>query len=212
MFKGLTLFDEKHRRSCGDHLRFPGSLSVDHISNLGNLLCDGDLAFLESKSSVRDLLTFSRRSTGDELDGLIGGDFNLLPPGQFDRLQESQKSGFRAEMVAGSNARTFESKTGAFREGRDKAVLPNACFGNPVAADVMVAGQKVAGAAQRRSRAGLLQQGSIQNVQLPCDFREKFAERLSENLVHREIEAGTIEQAMELAAAKYSSKAWLKRH
>jgi endonuclease/exonuclease/phosphatase family metal-dependent hydrolase len=28
---------------------------------------------------------------------LIGGDFNLLPPGQFDQLQESQKSGFRAE-------------------------------------------------------------------------------------------------------------------
>jgi endonuclease/exonuclease/phosphatase family metal-dependent hydrolase len=28
---------------------------------------------------------------------LIGGDFNLLPPGQFDRLQEDQKSSFRAE-------------------------------------------------------------------------------------------------------------------
>ena len=28
---------------------------------------------------------------------LIGGDFNLLPPGQFDRLQEDQKHNFRAE-------------------------------------------------------------------------------------------------------------------
>jgi endonuclease/exonuclease/phosphatase family metal-dependent hydrolase len=28
---------------------------------------------------------------------LLGGDFNLLPPGQFDRLQEDQKINFRAE-------------------------------------------------------------------------------------------------------------------
>lgn len=28
---------------------------------------------------------------------LLGGDFNLLPPGQFERLQEDQKSNFRAE-------------------------------------------------------------------------------------------------------------------
>ncbi len=35
-----------------------------------------------------------------DLDGfawLIGGDFNLLPPGQFDRLRADQKSSFRAE-------------------------------------------------------------------------------------------------------------------
>src|SRR6266436_888669 len=40
----------------------------------------------------------------------------------------------------------------------------NDCFANPVRADVMVNGRKVAGAAQRRTRAGLLHQGSIQHV------------------------------------------------
>ncbi len=38
------------------------------------------------------------------------------------------------------------------------------CFANPVRADVLIDGRKVAGAAQRRTRSGLLQQGSIQGV------------------------------------------------
>src|SRR5947199_8542442 len=40
------------------------------------------------------------------------------------------------------------------------------CFANPVCADVMIEGRKIAGAAQRRTRAGLLHQGSIQHVDL----------------------------------------------
>jgi lipoate-protein ligase A len=38
------------------------------------------------------------------------------------------------------------------------------CFTNPVRADVMMDGRKIAGAAQRRTRRGLLQQGSIQGI------------------------------------------------
>ena len=38
------------------------------------------------------------------------------------------------------------------------------CFAHPVCADVLIDGRKVAGAAQRRTRSGLLQQGSIQGV------------------------------------------------
>jgi len=38
------------------------------------------------------------------------------------------------------------------------------CFSNPVPADVMLNGRKIAGAAQRRTRAGLLHQGSIQGI------------------------------------------------
>ena len=58
---------------------------------------------------------------------------------------------------------------------RDAPKLSEACFANPVAADVMVGERKIAGAAQRRTRAGLLQQGSIQYDKLPTDFRESFA-------------------------------------
>ena len=88
---------------------------------------------------------------------------------------------------------------------------PNACFGNPVRSDVMVADQKVAGAAQRRSRGGLLQQGSIQNIQLPCDFQRRFAERLATNVTERNIDPGMLDQATELAAVKYATREWLYR-
>src|SRR2546423_1117404 len=38
------------------------------------------------------------------------------------------------------------------------------CFANPVRADVLLDGRKIAGAAQRRTTRGLLHQGSIQNT------------------------------------------------
>ena len=55
------------------------------------------------------------------------------------------------------------------------------CFANPVRADVMMDGRKIAGAAQRRTRRGLLQQGSIQNFAMKTDLAQKFAQALSAN-------------------------------
>lgn len=89
---------------------------------------------------------------------------------------------------------------------------PNACFANPVTADVMVGSQKVAGAAQRRSRAGLLQQGSIQNIELSSEFQDRFAKRLAHQLIHRAIDSATIQRATDLAATKYATNSWLHRH
>ena len=40
--------------------------------------------------------------------------------------------------------------------------ISDACFANPVRDDLMLAGRKIAGAAQRRTRRGFLHQGSIQ--------------------------------------------------
>lgn len=85
------------------------------------------------------------------------------------------------------------------------------CFANPVLADVLVAGQKVAGAAQRRSRRGLLQQGSIQNLSIPADFGEKFSRALSAKVVVGQIDRDLEEQAQQLAEAKYQSESWLQR-
>ena len=91
------------------------------------------------------------------------------------------------------------------------AAQPNACFANPVRSDVMVDGQKVAGAAQRRSRHGLLQQGSIQNIQLPYDFQGRFVQQLAANIVERAIDPAVLDQAAELTAAKYATRDWLYR-
>src|ERR1700719_1521200 len=61
----------------------------------------------------------------------------------------------------------------------DRRYSADACFANPIRADVLLNGQKIAGAAQRRTRVGLLQQGSIQAVDLADDFKLRFAQELS---------------------------------
>ena len=87
----------------------------------------------------------------------------------------------------------------------------DSCFANPVTADVLVNGQKVAGAAQRRSRRGLLQQGSIQNIRLPDDFGERFSQALSAQVVAGHIDRDLVDEARRLAEAKYQSESWLQR-
>jgi lipoate-protein ligase A len=85
------------------------------------------------------------------------------------------------------------------------------CFANPVRADVMLNGRKVAGAAQRRTRRGLLQQGSIQYVDLGNDLSERFAQALSANCREREINRETLHGARELVEHKYGADAWLRK-
>ena len=92
-----------------------------------------------------------------------------------------------------------------------RATSTGACFANPVVADVMMGEQKIAGAAQRRSRGGLLQQGSIQNVQLSRDFGDRFARALCSNVVPCVIGAKLLGQAARLSESKYAAEDWLKR-
>jgi len=85
------------------------------------------------------------------------------------------------------------------------------CFANPVRADVMIDGRKVAGAAQRRTRSGLLQQGSIQSVDLGNGLAQRFAKALSENCSERKINEEILNRARELAQRKYGADSWLRK-
>jgi len=85
------------------------------------------------------------------------------------------------------------------------------CFANPVRADVMVDDCKVAGAAQRRTRLGLLQQGSIQGVDLGNGLADRFAKALSANCIERKINEGILNRARELAHRKYGDDYWLRK-
>ena len=84
------------------------------------------------------------------------------------------------------------------------------CFANPVSADVMIDSRKIAGAAQRRTRAGLLHQGSIQHVDLGNGLAERFASELSASCVGRKLDDDILNRAHEIAARKYGSNHWLK--
>ena len=85
------------------------------------------------------------------------------------------------------------------------------CFANAVRADVMIDRRKVAGAAQRRTRRGLLHQGSIQGVAVATNFTQGFARRLSANHSQFKITEETLKRARELAQQKYGSDSWLHK-
>src|SRR5713101_6737749 len=106
-------------------------------------------------------------------------------------------------LVETGHAALLGTKTGVNDPGSN-------CFANPVRADVMINGRKVAGAAQRRTRRGLLQQGSIQGVDLENDLAERFARALSVNCSERQMSKEILDRARELAQQKYGADFWLR--
>ncbi len=89
--------------------------------------------------------------------------------------------------------------------------VSSACFENPVSADIIASERKIAGAAQRRTREGLLHQGSVQIPDLPRDFGNHFAAKLCPSVHIFTPSAGLLENARELANDKYASAAWTER-
>jgi lipoate-protein ligase A len=85
------------------------------------------------------------------------------------------------------------------------------CFANPVRADVMIDGRKIAGAAQRRTRRGLLQQGSIQGIEFGNSLTEQFPQALSANCCERKVDEEILNRARELAEQKYGTESWLRK-
>ncbi len=81
------------------------------------------------------------------------------------------------------------------------------CFELPVTADVMLGPRKVSGAAQRRCRAGLLHQGTLQGVPWPDAFPRCLAATIEE----WQPDAAWLAQAEESAAERYATDAWLRR-
>jgi lipoate-protein ligase A len=89
--------------------------------------------------------------------------------------------------------------------------ISESCFANAVRADVMSDERKIAGAAHRRTRTGLLHQGSIQQPGLPERFRNDLAQVLCERCEKRSLTPELLEHAERIAAAKYATPEWLKR-
>lgn len=137
-----------------------------------------------------------------------------LPAAESYRLIHSAVASALAE--AGMPAATLQDAAPA-----PGANASRACFENPVPHDLLLSGRKVAGGAQRRTRRGLLHQGSIQNAAgaggvslgrqtmraLSLTLPRAFSVSVEARVLHRaEIEAATA-----LASAKYGSAEWLHR-
>jgi lipoyl(octanoyl) transferase len=89
--------------------------------------------------------------------------------------------------------------------------VSDACFENPVAFDLLADGMKIAGAAQRRTRCGLLHQGSIRDSGMNLCFSERLAGALAPVAARRELSPCEMERARALAAQKYATEAWLRK-
>lgn len=89
--------------------------------------------------------------------------------------------------------------------------VSEACFENAVRHDLVAHGEKIAGAAQRRTRDGLLHQGSIQWHPLPQDFGSLLAAAMAVRVEPREMTAAIIGEAEQLRIRKYGTDDWLYR-
>ena len=90
-----------------------------------------------------------------------------------------------------------------------------ACFVNAVRHDLMLAGQKIAGAAQRRTRRGWLHQGSIQFPGETSGLYERLRHTLpavlSMEILPRGLRPEEHAAACELVRSKYGTDAWTQR-
>ncbi len=123
-----------------------------------------------------------------------------------DALGETRRHAILAE---GDHFGRFSSTIAAGRAGISDASYN--CFTTAVRADVMIDGRKVAGAAQRRTRRGLLQQGSIQGTDIGNGLAERFAQALSANCCERKVDEEILKLAQKLAQQKYGTESWLRK-
>jgi len=93
-------------------------------------------------------------------------------------------------------------------------VESDACFAKPVKFDIVAPTGKLSGAAQRRTREGLLHQGSIllpdpaRNAGLRASFAKALAARLELGVEPGELTAAESARAAELERERYSTEAW----
>lgn len=94
------------------------------------------------------------------------------------------------------------------------AIESDACFQKPVRFDIVAAGHKLSGAAQRRTREGLLHQGSIllpnpeRNSDLRHVFANAFTTRLELTMTPDELTAEEAARTSDLERERYATDAW----
>ena len=168
----------------------------------------GRYAEVENQASRREIV---RRWTGGGI--VLHGDdltYSILVPRTHLSFLRSSLEVYRVVHEAMRRALAANRIAATLAERAAPKVSEN-CFANAVRADVLIGDRKIAGAAHRRSRFGLLHQGSIQRLNLPEQFREDFARNLCERFERKTLEPASLARAEEIAAAKYGTAEWLTR-
>jgi lipoyl(octanoyl) transferase len=88
------------------------------------------------------------------------------------------------------------------------AARSDACFERAVEFDLKLHGKKIAGAAIRRNRKGLLLQGSIQRLRIPEYFDAMLVNALGKQVEIYTLPGTLMEKAMCIAKEKYGAAEW----
>lgn len=184
-------------------LRFYGwrqpSLSFGYFSKFAEIAAEAD-----DRELVRRWTGGGTVPHGEDLT------YSLVTPATEAEAALGPNTIYAALHVAIRDALREERKTAQLApEAAPK--ISEACFANPVRNDVLLDGRKIAGAAQRRTRGGLLHQGSIQLPDLSESFRNRFAGALGRKIVEAALSPQVLARAAALAGEKYGTEAWLRR-
>ena len=127
------------------------------------------------------------------------------PPPNRDLYREIHAAITRTLAASGRVAVLSESVHGVPGAGQ-------ACFEKSVENDVEIDGFKVAGAAIRRLRAGVILQGSIQRISVESGFASKLAHMLSPTVEKSMLSTVTTSLAERIANVKYGAESWTHRY
>ena len=218
MLEGLQLFDDREERSAALNMAVDEALLADCTAPVLRFYrwerpsisfgYFGRYAEVAAESDRRDIV---RRWTGG---GIVphGADltYSLVVPRDHSFFQRSSLEIYAAVHDAICRALQANGREASLANGAAPKVS-EVCFANAVRADVISGGQKIAGAAHRRTRTGLLHQGSIQRNNLPDRFREDFAGILCPQFERITLSSKMSDRATEIAEKRYGTNEWLTR-
>ena len=135
--------------------------------------------------------------------------FALVAPRSEEWARRRPEESYR--LVHSALAGALREAGGAATVFEGKARGAASCFEGPVRHDVMDGERKIAGGAQRRTKRGLLHQGSIQTAALPFNFAGILAGTLASETMTWD-EPTTFEETVAgLRHAKYGREDFLRR-
>ncbi len=171
--------------------------------------------FAEAEASMDGVEWVRRRTGGGVVDHRLDWTYSLIVPVGCEVARMRGGESYRAVhevlvRVLGGEAFLEEgAKEGRAARNGEKGG-GGGCFSNPVRYDVMGdGGVKISGAAQRRTRRGLLHQGSVRGR-----FDDRMGMAFARGLAGKVVEVKTFPDTAEidaLVASSYGTKEWLMR-
>ena len=151
-----------------------------------------------------------RRMTGG---GIVehGADltYSLILPAEYPLATSAPRESYRA--IHAAIAVWMARRNIETRLAPPNAGTAEVCFEKAAEYDLLVGAQKVAGAAQRRTRAGLLHQGSILYDGISDEDRTEFPSVFSSQWIAEAADPADLNAATQLAAKKYELTSWTTR-